>query len=672
MSNISELARMAANGDRAAFDSLYEQTKSGVWFTCISLLKNEENAKDVMQETYIAAFEKLGSLADYGGVQSWLNKIAANKCKNYIRTIVNSALAENGEELIENIPDEKLIPEEYVTDMSKRKIIMDIIERSLSEEQYRTIILYYFDEMTAVEIAELMDCHEKTVLYRLKVARSKIKEEVMRYEEENKDKLHAVVFVPILTRLFRIEAENTSVPNVPIIFQDPPNTQSGVPSNAAAAAAKQGGKPMLNTLKAKIIACACAAAVVGGGVTAGVIISNNSKKPADITFSSPVQSAEKPQSDSNVSKPIASQNADSSDSGSSKPETSNPTVTDKVVYPKYEGLTPVKLERRVGDQNEPDIASGNIKEMIRSNTSGYLLLMNDGEIVYYYFDGATNPYTVSIGKDTGISTLENCYFHDDGSDFDLLLIDGKNILFKVMVKKTGEVRVSKQGNPREITEVLNFDVDVANIALTDLGEIYAFDAEGYGFAVKNTYGQHTELGPYNDAVLLTDDGSVYYLPPETKGRYFREMKVKRLTGGYFITDEGKVYECSGGGMISNKDPLEYLKDYSFTELYHNGVDNYGSSAYTGVTNDDKIVTFKTSTHEILFSGDKPDGTIQDIWQNDYRTIVKTDKGVFVVDHETDTGFRPVQALNGIDAEVEYISGKYVLLNNGFVYTIDEY
>ena len=297
MSNIQELSKMAANGDREAFDKLYEESKSGVWFTCISLLKNEENAKDVMQETYITAFEKLGSLEDFGGIQSWLNKIAANKCKNHIRTVANSYLAENGEEQLQNIPDDKLIPEEYVMDMAKRKIIMEIIERSLSEEQYRTIILYYFDELTAAEIAELMDCHEKTVLYRLKTARAKIKEEVIRYEEENKDKLHGIVFIPTLTRLFRLEAENTPVPNIPLELTTPPDPQNGVPSNSAASAAKQGGKQMLNTLKAKIIAGAYAVAVVGGGVTAGVVISNNSKNK---TESRPSYSASV-----NVSKPAA-------------------------------------------------------------------------------------------------------------------------------------------------------------------------------------------------------------------------------------------------------------------------------------------------------------------------------------------------------------------------------
>ncbi|MDE6731400.1 MAG: sigma-70 family RNA polymerase sigma factor, partial [Oscillospiraceae bacterium] len=277
---IPELARLAAGGDNAAFERFYELTKSGVWFTCKSLLKNEENARDIMQDTYLAAFEKLASLSDFSGVQGWLNKIAANKCKNFIKSKANSALVEDSEEILENIPDDSLIPEEYVTDIAKRRIIMEIIEKALSEEQFRTIILYYFDEMTAAEIAELMDVHEKTVLYRLKVARAKIKEAIMRYEEENKDKLHGVVFIPTLTRLFKLEAENTPVPNLTLDFMIPPNTQNLVPSDQAAAAAKTGGKAMLNTLKAKIIAGACAAAVVvGGGVTAGVVIANNSKNP---------------------------------------------------------------------------------------------------------------------------------------------------------------------------------------------------------------------------------------------------------------------------------------------------------------------------------------------------------------------------------------------------------
>ena len=50
---------------RQAFDKLYKLTSNDVWFTCVSLLKDEENAKDIMQETYITAFLKLDTLDVY-------------------------------------------------------------------------------------------------------------------------------------------------------------------------------------------------------------------------------------------------------------------------------------------------------------------------------------------------------------------------------------------------------------------------------------------------------------------------------------------------------------------------------------------------------------------------------------------------------------------------------
>ena len=212
MKEIAQIAADAAGGDREAFEKLYQMTKRSVWYTCISLLKNEENAKDAMQNTYLAAFEKLDTLTNPEGVVNWLNRIAANKCKDYMKkSCVNRE--QEGMEIIENIAAGSIIPEEYVIDQAKRKVIMETLEKALSEEQYQTIILYYYIEMTAPEIAVLMECHEKTVLYRLKTARDKIREALVKYEEKNNDRLHAVVPLPFLITLFKTESENMSVPD---------------------------------------------------------------------------------------------------------------------------------------------------------------------------------------------------------------------------------------------------------------------------------------------------------------------------------------------------------------------------------------------------------------------------------------------------------------------------
>lgn len=311
MSELNELVKQAANGDRAAFDRLYEQTKSGVWFTCIGILNNEENAKDIMQETYLTAFERLGTLEKPESVQSWLNKTAANKCRNHLNAKSNSALEENSEEILDNIPDDGLVPEEYVEDKAKRELIMRLIREALSEEQYQTVILYYFDELTAPEIAELMGVHEKTVRYRLKIAREKIKEAVSRYEDENREKLHAVVPLIPLSRLLGKASQNAAPPEVPL--QIPTSTPTSSP-NTAVSAAKTGGKAMLNTLKAKIIAGACAVAVVGGGVTAGVVIANNSKNKPE---NRPAVNAP-----ANVSKPAEQSTPATSDADNAASETS--------------------------------------------------------------------------------------------------------------------------------------------------------------------------------------------------------------------------------------------------------------------------------------------------------------------------------------------------------------
>lgn len=65
MKTIKELVLSAKNGNKKAFDKLYKLTSNDVWFTCVSLLKDEDNAKDIMQETYITAFLKLDTLKDY-------------------------------------------------------------------------------------------------------------------------------------------------------------------------------------------------------------------------------------------------------------------------------------------------------------------------------------------------------------------------------------------------------------------------------------------------------------------------------------------------------------------------------------------------------------------------------------------------------------------------------
>lgn len=308
--DIKKLVLQAAQGNKAAFGALYEETGRTVYFSCLKLLGDPQLAEDITQETYLTALQKLGTLAQPENFPAWVNRIGINLCKMHFRN--NSAPEDNSEEIIEEIPDEGLIPEEYVSNDAKRKIIMDIIDTVLTEEQRQSVILYYFDMLTVPEIAEVMNCTTGTVTSRLSAARKKIKEAVLIYEENNNDRLHAVVPVFILSKLLNKEASNTVLPKL-TVFTGSASAANAVPDSVTSTKTISGGKVMFSTVKAKVIAGVCAAAVVGGGITAAVVLSSNGSKDNDNNDGVVVVTESQKSSESSSAADKADSAADNSD-----------------------------------------------------------------------------------------------------------------------------------------------------------------------------------------------------------------------------------------------------------------------------------------------------------------------------------------------------------------------
>lgn len=271
--NISHLVEKIKKGDNKSFEKLYKLTEREVWFTCISFLKNETTAQDIMQETYITAFLKIQSLEKSSQIRSWLNRIAVNKCKNYLK---GKGEIQLDDEIFENqaIVDERIsIPEEYISDKAKREIILSIMQEVLSDVQYQTVIMHYFNEMTVDEIAEVFECSRGTVLSRLNYSRAKMKTAIEDYENKSGDKLHGVVFVPFFTTIFREQAKSLSVPSITITL---PNGESLVTAaskgvstavkSSTATAVKAGA---VTAVKTKAIAMACGITLLFAGTTVG-------------------------------------------------------------------------------------------------------------------------------------------------------------------------------------------------------------------------------------------------------------------------------------------------------------------------------------------------------------------------------------------------------------------
>ncbi len=300
--NISHLVEKIKKGDNKSFEKLYKLTEREVWFTCISFLKNETTAQDIMQETYITAFLKIQSLEKSSQIRSWLNRIAVNKCKNYLK---GKGEIQLDDEIFENqaIVDERIsIPEEYISDKAKREIILSIMQEVLSDVQYQTVIMHYFNEMTVDEIAEVFECSRGTVLSRLNYSRAKMKTAIEDYENKSGDKLHGVVVVPFFTTIFKEEAKSLAVPNITIKL---PNGQTlatsatkGFATGAKSTVSSIVKATATATVKTKVIAVVCGATILAGTSAVGISIlagCNAEKEPTEPSvISSTVQTSTVP------------------------------------------------------------------------------------------------------------------------------------------------------------------------------------------------------------------------------------------------------------------------------------------------------------------------------------------------------------------------------------------
>lgn len=298
MKAIKELVLSAKNGNKKAFDKLYELTHNDVWYNCLSLLKDEENAKDIMQETYITAFLKLDTLNDEQKFCGWIISIAVNKCKNKLKGKVEYRI--DDEVLItEAETDELMLPEEYITKTEKRKVLVQIMEDTLSFNQYQTVLMFYFDEMSISEIAQGLEISEGTVKSRLNSSRAKMKTAIEDYENKSGDKLHGVVVVPFFTTIFKEEAKSLAVPNITIKL---PNGQTLATSatKGFATGAKSTVSSIIKatataTVKTKVIAVVCVATILAGTSAVGISIlagCNAEKEPTEPSIiSSTVQTS---------------------------------------------------------------------------------------------------------------------------------------------------------------------------------------------------------------------------------------------------------------------------------------------------------------------------------------------------------------------------------------------
>lgn len=175
---IKELIQNAQNDDKGAFHQLVALHDERIMILSYQLMKNEQDAEDLYQETFIKAYKHIGSFRLESSFYTWLYRITVNTSINLKRKLSKLRLQDPHDDM----DPLDMIPESTSEESSNE--ISDAVRNAadnLPEKQRTVFILKYLQNMKIKEIASIMKIGEGTVKKYLFRAMEKMRKDLKEY-----------------------------------------------------------------------------------------------------------------------------------------------------------------------------------------------------------------------------------------------------------------------------------------------------------------------------------------------------------------------------------------------------------------------------------------------------------------------------------------------------------
>lgn len=178
MTREQELIVRVKQGDIQAFEPLIEAYEKQIYHLCLRMTGNPEDARDLTQESFFKAWQKLGQYHVESAFSTWLYRLASNLCIDFLRqqkrrTVFSLTTEEDtGEEM--EVASADPTPEEVILEMDDRRAVVDAMEE-LDEDHRLILTLRVVEDMPYEQIAQVLGVKEGTVKSRLARARTKLR-----------------------------------------------------------------------------------------------------------------------------------------------------------------------------------------------------------------------------------------------------------------------------------------------------------------------------------------------------------------------------------------------------------------------------------------------------------------------------------------------------------------
>lgn len=165
---IEQLLIAARGGDEAAYEAIYRAYVRVLFRLAYGLLLNEQDAEEVVQDSFTYAFQNLESFdPNKSAFKTWLYTITISRSRNkrrrkWLPTIQFS-------EIEEWFAGSEQSPERIIEQAGIRETVIEALKQ-LSPKLREAIVLRYFEGLTYPEIGEVLKCSHKTASSRVRLA----------------------------------------------------------------------------------------------------------------------------------------------------------------------------------------------------------------------------------------------------------------------------------------------------------------------------------------------------------------------------------------------------------------------------------------------------------------------------------------------------------------------
>jgi RNA polymerase sigma-70 factor (ECF subfamily) len=165
-----ELVARSVDGDVDSFNQLILRWERPIYALAYRTIGREEEARDIVQDTFLRAYRALPGFKGQAKFSSWLYRIALNLCRDWIRKQRRTPTVQmpEGIDLIELASTQG--PTESIEELVSRREMSAVVAEAMTrlpEEQRTAIVLKEYHGLTFQEIADLQGCPLSTVKTRL-------------------------------------------------------------------------------------------------------------------------------------------------------------------------------------------------------------------------------------------------------------------------------------------------------------------------------------------------------------------------------------------------------------------------------------------------------------------------------------------------------------------------